>query len=114
MGDIYISNLSKTTLVIIFQLHLVIVVAPKAVISENRSQSKLGAVDDFCGFEGIRVTRLYPHVSQSYSLSSPLQSQKWRKLPCGDLLTLNLNSHHPSFRPTNHIPTTGGPISSIY
>ena len=47
------SNLSITNLRIIFQLHLVIVVAPKAVISENRSESKLGAVDDFCGFEGI-------------------------------------------------------------
>ena len=47
------SNLSITNLRIIFQLHLVIVVAPKAVISEIQSESKLGAVDDFCGFEGI-------------------------------------------------------------
>ena len=39
------SNLSITNLRIIFQLHLVIVVAPKAVISLNRSESKLGAVD---------------------------------------------------------------------
>ena len=46
------SILSITTLGIIFELQLVIVVAPKAVISEIRSESKLGAVDDFCGFEG--------------------------------------------------------------
>src|SRR5271154_2048963 len=75
MGDIYMSNLSITNLHIIFQLHLVIVVAPKAVISEFRSESKLGAVDliwgsavDFCGFEGIffrnqpqNVYTLNPH-----------------------------------------------------
>ena len=54
------SNLFITNLRIIFQLHLVIVVAPKAVISEIRSELKLGAVDliwgsavEFCGFKGI-------------------------------------------------------------
>src|SRR5271154_2967853 len=34
--------------------------------------------------------------------------------PGGDLFTLHLNRHHPYSRQTNHIPTSGGPISSIY
>src|SRR5271154_3093508 len=62
----------------------------------------------------IKVTRLYPHFSQSYSLSSPLESQKYRKLYSGDLFSLHLNRHHPYSRPTNHILTSGGLISNIY
>src|SRR5271155_878453 len=54
----------------------------------------------------IKLTTLYPHFSQTYSPSSPLQSQKYRNFHCGG----NSSPHiSPPTTLTNPYPSTAHP-----